>query len=98
VAQTHVAAQVQSKMIEPFSLPRSSFYTKYNIDTRPYPSALGPDALVSKWSLTGCASGQVSCVAYWVEPAISEVGSLCVMLIWRCCSSARYSMAGLATH
>jgi hypothetical protein len=33
---------------------------------------------------------QVGAVAYWVKPGISEVASLCIIQIPRCCSSVRY--------
>jgi hypothetical protein len=46
VAQAHVAAQVQSNKIQPFSLDASTFYSKYNIATSPYPKNLDAAALV----------------------------------------------------
>jgi hypothetical protein len=45
VAQTHVAVQIQSNKIEPYSESAATFYKKYNISS-PYPKNLNAAALV----------------------------------------------------
>jgi hypothetical protein len=44
VAQTHVAVQIQSNKIQPYSMDAAAFYSRFNISNGPYPDNMNDAA------------------------------------------------------